>query len=110
MDIGNEKEDETHVLDKILSAEIHLVNIQAPEPAHVRANHEEETYTGIYGDFCELNFALHKQDPSSGMWKIVVFHLISPLAPLTHLLFHKKSQCFETWSDIHLIAMNIDIV
>lgn len=56
------------VLDKILSAEIHLVNIQAPEPTHIRVDDEEEgSYSGVYGDFCQLNFGAHKQDPSSGM-------------------------------------------
>ena len=27
---------------------------------------EEDTYEGVYGIFCQLNFDVHKKDPSSG--------------------------------------------
>jgi hypothetical protein len=63
--IDLEKEDHADIVNDILAAQLNLVNILAPESSQVRFNDEENTYTGVYGDFCQLNFGAHKQDPSS---------------------------------------------
>ena len=72
--IDLEKEDHADIVNDILSAQLNLVNILAPESSQVRFNDEENTYTGVYGDFCELNFGAHKQDPSSGMFIMYIQH------------------------------------
>ena len=65
--------DNKGVLDKILSASIHLINIQS-DPSDLRVE-SDGTYSGVYGDFCQLKFKVHKQDPSSvPMFRDLVAH------------------------------------
>lgn len=59
------KHDEPEMLEKILEAEIHLVDLEVVEEELLRAH--PSSYAGIYGEFCELNFAVHKKDPAAGM-------------------------------------------
>jgi hypothetical protein len=55
--------DDEASLDLILSASINLVAISA-DPSELQTS--KQSYSGVYGDFCALNFALHKADPSAG--------------------------------------------
>lgn len=55
--------DDEASLDLILSASINLVAVSA-DPSELQT--AKQSYSGVYGDFCALNFALHKADPSAG--------------------------------------------
>lgn len=55
--------DDQASLDLILSASIHLVAVTA-DPSELKAS--AQSYSGVYGEFCALNFAVHKEDPSAG--------------------------------------------
>jgi hypothetical protein len=59
-----ETKDEIALLEDILEARIHLVEIVGIEEEVVRA--PKHSYNGVYGRFCRLNFAVHKENPSSG--------------------------------------------
>lgn len=50
------------LLQQILNAEFNLVDLSLTRAFN---EHDEESYAGIMGHFCPVNFALHKQDPSS---------------------------------------------
>jgi hypothetical protein len=58
-------------LDLIISASIHLIDIQVEE-SEQQVDEElfdnDHTYAGVYGTFCELDFSLQKQDPSAGTY------------------------------------------
>ena len=100
-------------LDLILSASVHLIDIQVEE-SNVGASDNDHTYAGVYGTFCELDFSLQKQDPSSGtvgprMWKRTPFFvqqdlLVADLTASSDSTFMFDSTvtllqcpCFETW-------------
>ena len=51
-------------LEPLLSAEVHLVDITMDFGTMNRAS--EKTYAGISAEFCQLDWAIHKKDPSSG--------------------------------------------
>ena len=53
-------------VDLILEGKLNLVDITIDRRALSRA--AEGSYEGIYGVFCQLNFDVHKNDPSSGTW------------------------------------------
>lgn len=55
---------EAEMLEQILEAEIHLVDLEVVEEELLRAH--PSSYAGVYGHFCELNFELHKEDPAAG--------------------------------------------
>ena len=100
-------------LDLILSASIHLIDIQVEE-SEVGAFDNDHTYAGVYGTFCELDFSLQKQDPSSGTvgqrtWKSIPFFVQQALEVVdltassdSTFLFDSTTTlfqcpCFETW-------------
>jgi hypothetical protein len=56
--------DEAEMLEKILEAEINLVDLEVVEEELLRAH--PSSYAGIYGHFCALNFEVHKNDPAAG--------------------------------------------
>ena len=56
--------DEGQRLQQILEAKIHLVDLEVVEEELMQAH--PSTYAGVYGHFCQLNFAAHKKDPSAG--------------------------------------------
>lgn len=58
--ITNEKQ----VEEMILSAQLHLVDLEVDYEE--LAYSPSETYAGIYGRFCPLNFAAHKKNPTEG--------------------------------------------
>lgn len=102
--IDLEKEDHADIVNDILAAQLNLVNILAPESSQVRFNDEENTYTGVYGDFCQLNFGAHKQDPSSGMFIMYIQHTsvmcdVSCFTDLhvSYTFIIVQYPCFEIW-------------
>ena len=56
--------DDPYQLKPLLSAHVHLIDIHSD--SDVMSEAPEDTYAGITAEFCTLNFALHKKDPSSG--------------------------------------------
>jgi hypothetical protein len=56
--------DEFEVLEMILSADIHLVDLHVDQEEVMRS--PSNSYAGVYGSFCQLDFSIHKKDPSSG--------------------------------------------
>jgi hypothetical protein len=56
--------DDPNQLKPLLSGHVHLIDIQSDMDALSEA--PEDTYAGITAEFCTLDFALHKKDPSSG--------------------------------------------
>ena len=50
------------VMELLLSASIHLMGLHLDSQAMEGVT---ESYTGVFGDFCELNFAAQKQDPTA---------------------------------------------
>lgn len=59
--------DESQVLEMILSAEIHLVDLHVDQDEVMRS--PPNSYAGVYGSFCQLDFSIHKKDPSSGEYQ-----------------------------------------
>ena len=59
--------DEAQVLEMILSAEIHLVDLHVEQEEVMRS--PPNSYAGVYGSFCQLDFSIHKKDPSSGEYQ-----------------------------------------
>ena len=59
--------DESQVLEMILSAEIHLVDLHVEQEEVIRS--PPNSYAGVYGSFCQLDFSIHKKDPSSGEYQ-----------------------------------------
>jgi hypothetical protein len=58
--------DEIALLEDVLEARIHLVEIVGIEEEVLRA--PQHSYNGVYGRFCRLNFDVHKENPSSGTY------------------------------------------
>lgn len=54
-------------MEQVVAAAIHLIDIEVDKGELRRSS--SDSYDGIYGVFCKLNFAAHKQDPSSGTYK-----------------------------------------
>lgn len=54
------------VAELIMRGKLNLVELHTKHGE--LADAPEETYDGIYGTFCRLNFAVHKEDPSSGTY------------------------------------------
>ena len=48
----------------LLSGKFHLIDLHVDHEALAEA--EDDSYAGITAEFCKLDFALHKKDPSSG--------------------------------------------
>lgn len=59
--------DDRESLDLILSASINLVAIDTVA-GELKAT--GDSYSGVYGEFCSLNFGIHKSDPSSGTYRV----------------------------------------
>lgn len=64
MDQFDGAQDEIALLEDVVEARIHLVEIVGLEEEIIRA--PKSSYAGVYGRFCRLNFAVHKENPSSG--------------------------------------------
>jgi hypothetical protein len=60
------KNDQAAMLDAVLEAKITLVDLEVVEAELLKAH--PNSYAGVYAHFCELNFAIHKKDPSAGRW------------------------------------------
>ena len=53
---------------QILEAKLHLIDIDVNGRELTRS--PPDSYEGIYGSFCEINFQAHKDDPSSSKYKV----------------------------------------
>ena len=70
-DGGSYQEDKAEILEKILSAQYNLVDLHVVEDEVLRS--PANSYAGVYGSFCELDFSQHKEDPSSGTYGNICF-------------------------------------
>lgn len=61
---GGDYADKALIMAKVLKAELHLVDLSIKEDEVLRS--PSNSYSGVYGIFCELDFSKHKEDPSSG--------------------------------------------
>ena len=71
---SNDDLDESQILEMILSAEIHLIDLNSKPNEMMKA--PSNSYAGVYGTFCKLDFDLHKRDPSSSKFPSFVGHKI----------------------------------
>jgi hypothetical protein len=55
---------EGKLLESVLSGHMHLVDIHIVQEELSRA--PSNSYAGVYGKFCRLDWSLHKKDPSAG--------------------------------------------
>lgn len=57
-------EEELELLEEVLNGKLHLIDIEVVEKELERA--PKGSYAGVYGNFCRVNFAVHKANPSIG--------------------------------------------
>ncbi|GKY96347.1 hypothetical protein MPSEU_000594400 [Mayamaea pseudoterrestris] len=57
------KSDTEEVLEQIVQARLHLVDIRSDTSSLSTA--AKGDYSGVYGSFCRLDWSIHKQDPSA---------------------------------------------
>ena len=57
---------EGQILEEILSGYLHLVDVQVVEEELLSA--PPNSYAGVYGTFCRLDWSMHKKDPSAGAY------------------------------------------
>jgi hypothetical protein len=58
------EKNEGKLLESVLSGHMHLVDLHIVQEELSRA--PSNSYAGIYGNFCHLDWSLHKKDPSAG--------------------------------------------
>ena len=58
------EKDEGKILERVLSGHLHLVELETVEEELLSA--PPNSYAGVYGKFCRIDWSLHKKDPSSG--------------------------------------------
>lgn len=66
---GGEDDDESLFLDKILAGQAHLMGVyhdDAELQEALSSSGGKKPYGGVYGQFCQVDFNVHKQDPASG--------------------------------------------
>mmetsp|Transcript_2589 Transcript_2589/g.3882 ORF Transcript_2589/g.3882 Transcript_2589/m.3882 type:complete len:454 (+) Transcript_2589:45-1406(+) len=56
---------EREMISLVVSGKVHLVNIRISRSGVEEADDGSGSYAGVRGVFCQLNWALHKSDPSS---------------------------------------------
>ena len=128
--LSQQFEDETEVelLEKVLAGELNLMDLYVVEEDLDRS--PSNTYNGVYGMFCNINFEIHKRDPSAvPMFRDLIAHSLdctekdpvyldikkvamlatetysSNILNLTAVVFH-ESRCGSTLVANNLIAMN----
>ena len=88
---------EGEILEEILSGHLHLIDLQVVEEELLSA--PPNSYAGIYGVFCRLDWSLHKKDPSrgacAGATRATYFH-IKPVSHKLLYLHDLQFPCFET--------------
>ena len=60
----DQQENEAEILQMALDAEIHLIDLFVVEEEMLSA--PKNSYEGVYGKFCRLDWQLHKNNPSEG--------------------------------------------
>lgn len=58
--------DEAQVMKEVLAADLQLVDLTVVEEELLRA--PPNSYAGVYGKFCKLDWTLRKKDPSAGAY------------------------------------------
>jgi hypothetical protein len=58
--------DKAQVIKGVLAGELHLIDLTVEENELIRA--PSNSYAGVYGKFCELDWSRRKVDPSAGRW------------------------------------------
>ncbi len=58
--------DEAQVLQQVLAAELQLVDLTVVEEELLRS--PTNSYAGVYGKFCKLDWTIRKRDPSAGKY------------------------------------------
>lgn len=60
----NKKKDQAQVMKEVLAADLQLVDLTVVEEELLRS--PSNSYAGVYGKFCKLDWSLRKRDPSAG--------------------------------------------
>jgi hypothetical protein len=58
--------DEAQIMKEVLAGDLQLIDVTVNEKELVRA--PENSYAGVYGKFCQLDWSRRKVDPSAGRW------------------------------------------
>ena len=58
--------------NRVLAADVHLIDIQVTSDRDLR-HAPDNSYDGIMGIFCQLDFSKHKEDPSAGTLQCIVW-------------------------------------
>lgn len=66
--------DEDDVLQDIIDAKLHLVDLKIIDEELEAA--PRNSYAGIYGSFCKLNWEMHKRDPSAGTSSVLFSYIV----------------------------------
>jgi hypothetical protein len=120
-----ESKEEHRLLEDVLNAKLHLMDVYSVQEEVERA--PSNSYNGVYGSFCRLNFKLHKENPASGtylVWKCsseegqcdicicidlysifltILYFLINPPCPLPRL--PKQFLCFAILLHIRIVTI-----
>ena len=100
------------VAELIMQGKLNLVDIR---PKHGElADAPEDTYDGIYGTFCRLNFAVHKEDPSSGTLFILISVFVIcwfvAVYIIVFVVFHKdRSSSFLPLKTRNILGNSINV-
>ena len=62
--------DEAKVIKRVLDGDLQLIDVTAEEKELLRA--PPNSYAGVYGKFCRLDWSRRKVDPSAGTCVVVV--------------------------------------
>jgi hypothetical protein len=62
---GDQEYNEAKVMKRVLSGDLQLIDVTVVEKELLRA--PSNSYAGVYGKFCRLDWSRRKVDPSAGM-------------------------------------------
>lgn len=66
----NSDEDDAQVMKQVLAGDLQLMDMTVKEQELIRA--PPNSYAGVYGKFCKLDWSRRKRDPSAGAWGKIV--------------------------------------
>lgn len=61
---------EEEKIDLVVQGKVHLANLKIPTTGL-------NEYEGVLGEFCQINWSLHKSEPSSCEYTLHFFHAIA---------------------------------